>query len=490
MVAASRGTIYLIAAQALFVLLGFALNAFLARSLGPGEFGVLGVAITFALALTTLISAGFTGATAKFASEFPAKAGFIDRYVSKVLLVFSAIVVVLTFAFADFIAAFLGSASLAWPLRFASLLIPTQVIYSERLSLLNAFKNFDKIAIGIAALAASKLAIAFGLVWSGFGVVGALFGHVLSPLVGFLLAGKKVVETKEVFSVDKIKQYALPYSISAGLLVIVQNLDIFAVQAIVRDGVTTGLYVASTTLSRAMVVLLGAVAVGMFPTVSQLTSQKSRNIAPYIRTALLYVFTLIIPISFFLASSSYNVLALFFSEQYIAGSSFLQVLSLSAALTTVMFVCFGILNAGGETKKALFITIVFLVVESGFIWFAGNVSGAVGIAYATLFSTLLLLASTLFIISNLYGKILAITPLVKLILSGVIASVLVYLLQQLVTSKWMLVPAIAIGLPVYFALVALLRAYSLDEVKLANGFVPKVFQPWLIKVETLLGYKL
>ena len=89
MVAASRGTVYLIAAQGVFIFLGFLLNAYLARSLSIADFGIVGVAVTLSLTITTILASGFSGAIAKFAAESPSKAASIQFYCEKNLVILS-----------------------------------------------------------------------------------------------------------------------------------------------------------------------------------------------------------------------------------------------------------------------------------------------------------------------------------------------------------------------------------------------------------------
>lgn len=489
MVAASKGTVYLIAAQATFVFLGFLLNAYLARSLSISDFGIVGVAVALSLTLATILGAGYSGATTKFIAEAPSKANFIQYICEKNLRTFSLLgtigIVLFGYGFAGF-----ALNEKFWIFAIAGVIVFTQTFFNQRLSLASAFKDFEKVSIGIASLGFTKLVVAFALVTSGLGAIGAIAAHAFSPLFSMLLIDKKKLENKGVFDRKKITDYALWYGLSAGVLLLVQNVDIFAVDVLLKDSVLTGLYVSSTTLSRAMVVLLGAIAVGIFPSVSLLSSQSSVKTRQYLRSVFLYIFTLLIPIALFFSAGAYNLLALFFSEKYIAATGFLQILSIAAAFTTLIFISVAILNAAGETHKTLMLSLFFLVLEivAILVFFSFIGSTGTSLAYAVLFATLLAFLITASSLLSKFGNVLPTQSIAKLLCAGIVATVIFILVQSLFSSKWALLPAAASGLFVYAFLIAILKAYKEEDIRLVNTFVPKVFLPWLLQLEHKFGY--
>lgn len=488
MVAASRGTVYLIAAQAVFVFLGFLLNAYLARSLSISDFGILGVAVTLSLTVATLLASGFSGATAKFVAEAPSKAASIQFYCERNLVKYSIVGAMAVLIFGYIFAGGFNEKFSVFAL--GAVIVFTQTFFNQRLSLRSAFKDFEKVAIGIASLGFTKLLLAFAFISSGLGALGAIAAHAFSPIVSFILTGRRKLENNAFFDEKKINDYALLYGLSAGVVLLVQNVDIFAVELLLKDSVVTGLYVSSTALSRAMVVLLGAIAVGIFPSISLLTSQKSAKTQNYLRTVFLYVFTLLIPIALFFSAGAYNLLSLFFSEKYVAATGFLQILSISAAFTTLIFISFAVFNAAGETRKTLKLALVFLVIETVAILLGFTIFGysASVLAYSVLATTVIAFVITAFALRSEFGEVLPAKQLVKLIAAGLASTVVFIIVQSLLLSKWMLIPATVAGLFVYAVLIGVLKVYSKEDVRLVNGFVSKAFQPALLEIERLFGY--
>lgn len=492
MISASRGTVYIMAAQVVFVLLGFALNAFLARALGVENFGVVGLVTTFALVVLTLMSAGFNGATTKYAAQFPQSAGFIDKYCTKVLLVATIAFTLLVLIFAEFLANLFGNIALAYPLRVAALIIPFQSLYTQRLAVSVAVKDFDKMALATVSLAVSKLLIAVALVMNGFAVIGAIIGQVVAPLFAFFVLGKKVslngTKYKVKFDIAKLWKYALEYTAGASGTWLVQSLDIFLVQALVNNPLTTGLYIAASTISRAMVTIIGVVAVGVFPYISKLNNVKTTTAQNYIKVSFLFLLSLLVPICFFMYAGAYNLIAIIMSEQYASATIYLQVLSLSAAFITLVFVSHAMLNAAGKTKETMFLAFTMILLDVIAIFIFATNYGAIGAAYGVLVATFISLLLTFYLLNQTFGAIVNVVPVAKLIIAGVIATIPIFLIQSILLTKWSLIPAFAIGGICYIVLLVLLRVYKNEDVKLVNSFIPKVFLPWFITIERLVGY--
>ncbi len=490
MVSASRGTIYLMIAQAMFILLGFILNAYLARALSTEEFGILGLVVTASLIFVTFISAGLTGATTKFIAEKNGEqsAADVDRKVTKLLLFGSIICGVLFFFGAEFLAQLVGNSKLVRPFQIAAFLIFTQCFYSQRISILNAFKDFDRQAWALVSLAFSKVLISVVLVVSGFGLIGAIAGQVIAPLVGFLVAGKKQLLDKSKVSQRDLLNYAWPYALTAGLLLVFQSIDIFLVQALVQNEVTTGLYVASNSLARAIVVMLSTVAVGIFPSISSLTSSKSTKTNQYLQTVFLLVLAIGVPLCLFIYGGANNLLAIFYSEKYIGAAPFLELLAISSLFMSLVFIAIVVFNAAGETKKALRIMTLVVLLQIVLTFSLVRQFDAIGGAYAALVTGIISALFVVYLLSHKFGSMFRLKSLGKLLISGIVSFLILLVIQGLLQSKWMLLPAMLVACIVYGVLIALFKLFSPAEVTIINSVVPKIFQSRIIEFERLFGY--
>src|SRR3989304_3193089 len=64
-----RGTMYLMVAQLVFLVAGYAIQAYLARTLGPASYGVFGVVIAMATLFAVFVTSGVPQAATKYISE-------------------------------------------------------------------------------------------------------------------------------------------------------------------------------------------------------------------------------------------------------------------------------------------------------------------------------------------------------------------------------------------------------------------------------------
>ena len=67
----SRGTIFILISQLIFLFSGFAINIILARSLGPSEYGIFGLVLSILIIAELFVITGIPEALKKFGGEKP-----------------------------------------------------------------------------------------------------------------------------------------------------------------------------------------------------------------------------------------------------------------------------------------------------------------------------------------------------------------------------------------------------------------------------------
>ena len=146
---AARGTLLGIAGQGWQMVTAFVLYAFLARQLGPSQFGHWRVVLSVLIWFELFVGAGLVKVATKAIAASPGDRPRIARatYLGQALV--AVVVFVALVGLADPIAALLGVPSLGPLLRISSLDIPLYALYMVAASILQGTHRFDRQAVAL-----------------------------------------------------------------------------------------------------------------------------------------------------------------------------------------------------------------------------------------------------------------------------------------------------------------------------------------------------
>jgi PST family polysaccharide transporter len=135
-----RGTILLIAAQVSFVLSGYATHIGLGRLLGPEDYGLYAVVISLMTMVNLILSTGIPQAVSKYVAHGDGNELHVKRTAQKMQLIFSLILFIFYYFFADQLAMMLNDPGMAPYLRLSSFIVPAYALQALYVGYFNGLK--------------------------------------------------------------------------------------------------------------------------------------------------------------------------------------------------------------------------------------------------------------------------------------------------------------------------------------------------------------
>ncbi len=280
-----KGTIILFVMMNIYFFFNFVFHFALGRILGPSDYGVFAVLMSF-IYIYAIPSEAIQNLISSYVSKLnikneKGKIKFLIKKSLKKSLSISLIIYVLLIPISYVLSIFLK-------INFFYLLVTNLVIFST-ISLpiirgvLQGRKKFTKLGIGMIVEAVSKLILAIGFVWIGFSILGAMYGVIFGLLLSFILTyefNRDILKEKGVGDkFENIKLESIPYFISMIVIVLMFSVDIIIAKLFFSPE-ETGKYAVLSMLGK--MIYFGTSAIGkvMFPIASEKyeNNESSRNV--------------------------------------------------------------------------------------------------------------------------------------------------------------------------------------------------------------------
>lgn len=220
---------------------------------------------------------------------------------------------------------------------------------------LQGLQMFNEFGGQLSAQALVKLGAGWILVLIGFGIGGALWGVALgamaSALIPLVLMRKHMMVKGQAFPMAGIWRYSVPAMVGVLAITILTNVDV-VVARYFFDGVSAGLYSASSNLAKIILFLPGAVSYVMLPKVSE-AHTKGENIWEIVIKAFGLNMLLSLGMVLFYISLSEPLVTLLYGSEFVGASAYLGILAIAMLL-------FGVAN--------LFMILGLSMDAFGYIW--------------------------------------------------------------------------------------------------------------------------
>jgi len=420
----TRGTFFLMAAQGVLMLSGYALNVFLARHFGPEMYGVYGVAMAVLVWVELFVINGVPTAMQKFIAETPERAAAWVRLGRRMQFGYALLV------FAVFIATVpLLSASFADPSfkKFLWIAAPDILLYGLYwfyLGVHSGLHRFESQALIIASYGVSKVVCCIGLILLGNGIDGALIGNFLASAVGLaigavLLSCARLPKTNEVEHYSSLIKFAVPivlYTLSNNALLYI---DLIFVKKFLPP-VAAGHYTAAATIARVPHFIFLGLTATVLPALSRMLSQENLEASRgLLRQTLRLLFGLLIPVLALVIANANEIVELLYTATYDPAAPILCFLVLGIAMYTLLVVSCTIMSADGYANRAFQINLIAAVVDVLLCLMLVPKYGTQGAALATLLAATLgtLVAGTL--VLKRFGSILPWRSLLRAAVAGI-----------------------------------------------------------------------
>ena len=472
-----KGTFYLGISQIVFILSGYITNFWLARYLGPNNYGIYGVIISFITIVRLVSTRGFSQAVSKYCAEDETLAYSIKTSMLKILIPFSTLIAIICYFFAPLIAVMFKDDKLIPFLRISVPIIPLFLIYAIFVGYFNGLQLFNKQSYLVIIYSSLKL-IFIILLSIYFGLYGAITGFMIA-LIGSILSG--VSSSKKGRSVYfnnlKLIKFAFPIIINSITFSILINLGLLMIKSILVDNILTGYYNASVTLSRAPNLLLsGVLGTIILPATSssikKQSLEKTRNL---INRWIKFSLIISLPITFLFSFTSSKLINLLYTEQYAPSSRPFSILIYGMMFLAIFNILSNILKGAGKPHIPMIIALVSLVLNFVLnIYLIPNYQ-LIGAAISTSIVGLLAIILTSYLIYREFRVLISIKAFLKIILASLITTIPTIFIA---IPKFLLPIEYMFSIVIYFILL-----YSMNEItkkdieKLRKTIL--TFFPWL-----------
>lgn len=377
----TQGGMALLLASAFGNGLSYVFGIVLARLLGPEEFGVYALALSIFNALLLVALLGMDTGVIKFISAHLAvgdahrardtgiKVGLIGGVSGLVVGTGLAVLA------GPLSVAVYKIPRLDMVLWFFAAMLPLACASAVFVAALQAFQTIrPMIAIKYLWEPISKLTLAGGLVWAGFGLTGVMAALVLTVAVSVVISALTVIRMAGMRTLDVSRWqqdnlkgllgYCLPLALSNAVGAFTARSDIFILgyQASAQE---VGIYLAAFQTSAILALVLGAFDGAVAPMIGGACAQQNRERLEHVyQTAGRLVFIVALPLALIMIIFAADILAVF-GREFSAGAACLTVLVIGQLLNGVSGTASTVLLMSGRSglvmKNSIIVGVLLVV---------------------------------------------------------------------------------------------------------------------------------
>jgi stage V sporulation protein B len=455
----TAGFVYLTLSSILYIGAGYLVNVLPGKILGPASYGIFGIVNTIMTSIALTQTSGIPQAVSKFIAEKEDDSQSILKS-GLTIQIFSSVAVTLLYLLsAPLIAAALHDPSLTQYLMISSLIIPTYGLYTLTLNYYNGTQQFKKQSLYISLYAVIKIIAIIGLL-SIFGLVGAIIGYAIAPLIVLLISFRKPSTTKK-YPYKPLIFFALPIIAFTVFTTLQQSIDLYLLKSLTRSNELSGFYTAAQNIARIPLFALSAMSTLLFPSVASSMKRSVEETKILITNGLRYSLLLLLPITGFIAVYARSFLSIIYDDQYKSVTEPLAVLVIGMAFLTIFTILSNVISAGGKPMVTIFHAGVgvVLIIVSGIVLIPQE--GVLGAAIATVIGCFVSTVLSLLYIKNQFHLKLPVFSYIRTIFITAFVSLIIGQVAGDGLSKLLILCAVySIS---YITLLILLGEITLEE---------------------------
>ncbi|MBI2056945.1 oligosaccharide flippase family protein [Candidatus Pacearchaeota archaeon] len=363
-----RGSLILFILINLGNLINYLYQIVMARMLGPSDYGILAVLISFTYIFTIPTLAIQTAVSKKIAifnatKEYNKMNGLFFIFLRK-LFIFSLIIFIFFVTLSFFIIKPLNIPF--WLLILTGTLIIASFVYPLASGSLQGMKKFSALGWNTLLVFFIKIIAAVIFVILGFKVYGAILGFILGMIFGFILALpyiKEIINAKRDDDKTKIltKENSLIFG-SILVFVFIYSIDVILAR-VFFSGEVAGQYAVISTIGKMILFSTMSIGNAMFPISAERHYAKART-GGIIKKASLYVFILCAAAIALFIIFPELIIKLLFGSQYLEIAELLPYLGITFSLIAFLNILILYRISTNEFNLShLFLIIFFLIAE-------------------------------------------------------------------------------------------------------------------------------
>ena len=176
----ASGYFYLFTGSFIAQIISFAGTIFIARILGPYNYGIVAVAFSLPQLLISITEIGLPTAIIKYISSNKRIIAIIS-YIFRIIIIF--IISILLYSYPELVAELFRRPYIEGYIRLLSLYIVGVGIYQVIYAVLSGLGIFDRIAFLQIFQSVLRISITLPLLFIGFGILSVIIGHIISYIV-------------------------------------------------------------------------------------------------------------------------------------------------------------------------------------------------------------------------------------------------------------------------------------------------------------------
>jgi O-antigen/teichoic acid export membrane protein len=343
----------------------------MARSLGPSDYGILGVLLSIVY-LASVPLRVIQNSVTKFVSEYKAKkdigsVNYLFKKCLKFMFVIGLASSLLFVFFVPFLSDFFEIPSLF--LYFWAIIILFSMLLPVVRGVLQGMQIFGQLGVNNSLEGLSLLSLGVILVGIGFGLTGAVLAVVASFVLPFFLAFFPLrkffsFKGKKNFKIKSLFLYTLPMLFALSILTGFYTLDLFLVKHFF-SAVDAGYYAAISLLGKIIFFASNSITLVMFPKVIEL-KVKNKNNFNLMKKALLLISFLSLAglISYFLFGKL--IVWILFGESFLPIASYVGWFGLAMAFFSLSHALV-LYNLSLNKNKFIYILFILFILELALI---------------------------------------------------------------------------------------------------------------------------
>lgn len=390
-------------------------SIFIARFLGPANYGLYSLAIVSPTLLQYFTHFGTRTAVPRFVAYNISigdkeKANSYARASIVFSLLAGSIFTIISYYMSGFAASLLQRPSLQPFIQLASFIILGQSLLLTSVAASTGWNSMGRASLSNIAQSVIRAIASPMLILLGFGLGGAIIGHAAS----FLLAGIISVSllyfriahvTGPITKLFSDIKELIRFGFSPFLANLLTGFSVFYISvllSITANNQTVGYYQAATSLIIPATLLATATATALYPAFARLHGING-DLGTAFRMSVKYVGYLILPILFYLATCSKDLIRIIYGTSFSDGSVYLVLLSLSyVPLLLGQSVLPYFFNGVGRPRFTLYTTgasMMTLFILAPLLTLVGKL-GVPGLVYSILISNTIIVVTGLSLIKR------------------------------------------------------------------------------------------
>lgn len=461
-----RGTVQMLVARIFLLVSGFGVSIILARALGPAEFGIYGVVMSFLVWFERIIGGGIPRGTTTLLSRAPGERAVIEQSTRLLLAIATLPLFVVVWIFAPALADFLGLHDSAGIVRMAAFNLPVMALFFAYDSIFNGLRMFGAQSLLQIVQSAAKLAGIALLLLFGMSVMNAFIAHVAATALTVAWAGLRfpiggVPASRRVM--QELVVLAMPLGGYLLALLVLMNLSLWQLQASVQhDPEHVGFFVAGLNLTRVLMMVPSAVSGVLYASLVWALATSRLDLATrYVQGAVRFALILLVPACVLLAVDSSSVMDLLFGARFAGGGPILALLCVAFGMVAVLDVLLNATMASGGLRRSAWLLVALIPVLYVANALAIPRAGATGAAAASAAVLTLGAAVSLYMTYRRIGAPARLATVLRIAAAGFVIGIAAWLLP--VTGSWLVVKLGVLGL-VYLGLL-----WAMGEITAADA---------------------